>query len=392
MGQHSESGEPMKIVCARCGNFAETWELCHRACPQCGGYWQLLFESTPELVPASPYEGIGIFAGGLPPLARDLVSLGEGNTPLVEVDAASLGLGRTKVLVKNETLNPTGSFKDRFSAVNCAVARKLGAGRVVCASTGNAAMAAAAYSYANNLECLAVVPEATSITIVNALKAMGAQVRHGDWNEIHVIIQGLVEEGWFPATGLTAYPAATPFGAEGYKTIAYELVRDMLSDLPDLIAVPVGGGDLLYGILKGLYELKEKGVVESLPTVLACQSERAAPLITAFRRKSPSVERLKEAGSIAVSINERITGNHALDYLRKANGMALSVSDAEIREASRYLATTGVFAEYASAASLAGVRRAVQKGLVPDGCTVVCIVTGSLLKWHEALAELAGLN
>ena len=136
----------------------------------------------------------------------------------------------------------------------------------------------------------------------------------------------------------------------------------MLSDLPDLIAVPVGGGDLLYGILKGLYELKEKGVVESLPTVLACQSEGAAPLITAFRRKSPSVERLKEAGSIAVSINERITGNHALDYLRKANGMALSVSDAEIREASRYLATTGVFAEYASAASLAGVRRAVQRG------------------------------
>jgi len=379
----------MELVCAKCGYTAESWALGQVPCPQCGGYWQLSYESEPELPPAAPSAGIRIFADGLPPVARDLVSLGEGNTPLVEIDGEPWGLSRARVLIKNETLNPTGSFKDRFAAVNCTVARKLGASGVVCASTGNAAMAAAAYSHANQLECRAVVPETTSITIVNALKAMGAQVSHCDWDQIHVTIRELVDEGWFPATGLTAYPTATPFGAEGYKTIAYELVRDMRDNLPDIVAVPVGGGDLLYGILKGLVELEEKGVIESLPTVMACQSEGAAPLVQAYRRQLHRVEPLAEATSIAASINERLTGDHALDYLRKANGMALAVSDSELRQAAKSLASRGIFAEYASAAALVGVSRAVREGLIPEDVTVVCVATGLLLKWHDALTELA---
>ena len=112
-------------------------------------------------------KALGSLLAASPPLARDLVSLGEGNTPLVEVDAASLGLGRTKVLVKNRNAEPHGFLQRPLLGGQLCGGAKLGAGRVVCASTGNAAMAAGLL-YANNLECLAVVPEATSITIVNA--------------------------------------------------------------------------------------------------------------------------------------------------------------------------------------------------------------------------------
>lgn len=381
----------MKIVCAKCGHVLEMWPLSRFACPKCGGYWKLCYDSKPQLKAASPVEGIRIFDGALPPLAKDLTSLGEGNTPLVEVKADKLGLGSTRILLKNETMNPTGSFKDRFSAVNCAVARSLGAKGVVCASTGNAAMAAVAYSNVNNLKSKVFVPETTPITIIDVLHIMGANVSFCDWDEIHPAIQALVEEGWFPATGLTAYPVATPFGAEGYKTIAYEIIRDMWGSLPDVIAVPVGGGDLLYGVLKGLLELKQQGVIEFIPTVLALQAERAAPLVEAYGRQLDQIQPLDEATSIAASINEKITGNHALDYLRMVGGKALTVSDDEIREASSLMAGTGVLAEYASAAALAGVLRAVQDGLIKEDSTAVCIATGSLLKWNGALTELAEL-
>lgn len=379
----------MKIVCTNCGHVLNGWSLSRLPCSVCGGYWTLCYDSILQLKEAELCKGIGIFDQALPPLSRGLISLGEGNTPLVELDIDRVGQDVARILVKNETMNPTGSFKDRFAAVNCTVARNLRAKGVVCASTGNAAMASTAYANANGLESKVFVPDSTPKAIVEVLRIMGADVSFCDWDKIHEAIQQLCDEGWFPATGLTAYPVATPFGAEGYKTIAYEIARDMRNRPPDVIAVPVGGGDLLYGLAKGFSELKQHGIIEVIPTLLACQSQQAAPLVEAYSRQLDEVPALNEATSVAVSINEKRTGKHALDYLRMVDGKAIAVSDHEIRNATRVLSGMGVLAEYASAASLAGVLRAVDVRMIREGCTIVCIATGSLLKWNNALSELA---
>ncbi|NLY88227.1 MAG: pyridoxal-phosphate dependent enzyme [Firmicutes bacterium] len=378
----------MRITCSSCGYSTDDLTLCHTACPHCDGYWELSYEKKLKLKPPVPLEGIRIFSGALPPVINGFPSLGEGNTPLVEAGVSKLGITNTRIFLKNETTNPTGSFKDRFSSVNSAIARKLGAKGIVCASTGNAAMAAVAYSNINGLQSVVFVPETTPKTIIDILKIMGAKVGFCRWGDSLKSVEPFVKKGWFPATGLTSYPVATPFGAEGYKTIAYEIIRDTIEEPPDVIVVPVGGGDLLYGLVKGLFELKSEGIIDRIPTILASQAEQAAPLVKAYSQKLDKIEPLNLATSIATSINETLTGNHALAILRRANGLAITVSDEEIMEASSFMARMGVMAELASSASLAGALKAVKKGLIKEKSKVVCVITGSLLKWNDALETL----
>lgn len=380
----------MKLQCGKCGRTTSNLVQGRTTCSYCGGYWELSYQSKVVFQPWSRGDGLQTFAEALPPIPLTYRSLGEGNTPLIDLcsDGLNLPCG-SHILIKNETMNPTGSFKDRFAVINGAVARNLGASGIVCASTGNAAMAAVAYAHANDLESAVMLPHSTPQTLVDILKVMGAEVDFCSWEDSSEAIRPYVDKGWFPATGMTAFPVATQFGAEGYKTIAYEIIRDLQEGIPDVIAIPVGGGDLLYGVIKGLCELRDQGLIPRIPHILACQADLAAPLVQAHAQGLTEVRRIDTAGSMAASINETSTGQHALDALRKVDGWSISVSEEEIMNAASFLTHRGILAELASSASLAGVIKAVRDTVIVDQTRIVCIITGSLLKWNDALTRLA---
>jgi threonine synthase len=145
----------------------------------------------------------------------------------------------------------------------------------------------------------------------------------------------------------------------------------------------------LYGMIKGLCELRDQGLIPRIPHILACQADLAAPLVQAYAQGLKEVRPIDTAGSMATSINETSTGQHALDALRKVDGWSISVSEEEIMNAATFLTHRGILAELASSASLAGVIKAVRDTVIVDQTRIVCIITGSLLKWNAALMSLA---
>lgn len=327
-----------------------------------------------ELAPARR-DGVWDY-GPLLPLATG-VTAGEGGTPLVEVE-----LDGMRGYVKNEGVNPTGSFKDRFNAVNTTVALALGYETIVSTTTGNAGLSAALYAALAGLKARVFVAEEAPTIIGDAIRWCGAEVAVAARERHDGLLRAAVQDGAFPATTALSSAGATPFGLEGYKTIAFELVA-ALGRAPDRIFVPVGGGDGLYGVAKGFRELRQLGLVDALPRMYGVQSTSTDPLVRAFRDASNDVAAVERGETIAHSINDGTAGTHALDAIRESRGGAIAVTDEEILAAMHDLARLGVLAEPASAASVAGWRRC--RSHAGAGEVDVCIVTSSFLKWLPAI-------
>lgn len=196
----------------------------------------------------------------------------------------------------------------------------------------------------------------------------------------------LVDRGdCFPSTVLCPRSGiANPFGVEGFKTIALEIVHE-LNSVPDRVYVPTGSGDGIYGIWKGFRELKNSGLIATVPQMIACQAEGANSAVRAFRKGALRAELLHSVETNALSIAERITGDHALRAVYESNGCAIAVSDEQIRKAARFAAMNGLAIEMSSAAALAGIMEAQE----PDTEeTWVAIATGAAVKWpSENLAD-----
>jgi threonine synthase len=178
-------------------------------------------------------------------------------------------------------------------------------------------------------------------------------------------------------------PYANPFGLEGYKTIAYEIWHQLNGRLPDWVLVPTGGGDSLAGIARGFRELCELGLAERRPRLVACQPDTAAPLVAAVRRGDASVSSIQVRPSIAVSIAEDNTGDHALRALGE-HDQAIGVSEESIRAAVEQLALSGLCVDPASAASVAGLIALSGSGVIGADETAICVATGSGLRWSAA--------
>ncbi len=245
--------------------------------------------------------GIWRWQGLLPSLngAREPISLGEGDTPLLR--APELG---ANVWLKYEGKNPTHSFKDRFQAVAISAAVALGKTRVVCASTGIHGVAAAAYSARAGLRCAVLTHEEAPAAHVEAIRQFGGipvSVPAGVRSDL---LCKLVDSGWYPSSTLWPMPVSNPYGIEGYKTIAFELFEQLGQDAlaSAHVFVPVGGGDSLYGIYKGLQELVQLGSLARLPRVHACQPTGAAPLVAAQTIGTDEVPHVEVDRSLALSI------------------------------------------------------------------------------------------
>jgi threonine synthase len=196
-------------------------------------------------------------------------------------------------------------------------------------------------------------------------------------------------EGWWPSTRNHPRPYANPFGLEGYKTIAVETWRQLGRRLPDRVLVPTGGGDSLAGIAKGFRDLVALGLADRVPALVACQAAAAAPLVRAWASKAPAVAPVATRPSIAVSVAEDQTGDHALRALA-GGGAAVAVEEDEIRRAVALLGRDGLCVEPASAVAAAGlVRLGATGGLRPDE-TVVCVATASGVRWASTFADETG--
>lgn len=304
-----------------------------------------------------------------------------GDTPLLEVPELRLVLGLPHMYVKDDTRNPSGSTKDRASWLVVAKAREYGVDTIATASTGNAATALAAVAAASGTRAIVFVPAETPEAKLVQMTSYGAEVLpvQGNYDDaFDLCMQACGEFGWYNRN-----TAINPFTVEGKKTAALEIALSMAPNVPDVVIVPTGDGVIVAAIAKGFADLAKAGLIEREPRLIAVQPEGSAAIVHALRDGTESVTAMTGASSVADSLVVECPRNAilALQRIRESGGGGVTVDDQSILESIPFLARhTGVFAEPAAAASLAGLRVALDDGLVRRDERIVLLVTGSGLK------------
>jgi threonine synthase len=325
-----------------------------------------------------PYPGIRRWAELLPPLAPGL-SMGEGGTPLVAAPRLAdwAGFGG-ELYIKDESRNPTGSHKDRLNLCTVSAAVLSGAPGITVASSGNHGAAAAAYAARAGLPCVLFITEGTEPHLVRMVSAYGAAVVPLPRPLRRVLMRELVERaGFHPVSSITPTHTGHPFGPEGYKTIAYELYRQLGDRLPAAVFIPTAYAELLYGVWLGFKELSQVGRRGPAPQLFACEPAAGAPLRAALATGRP-VAQVEEAPTAAYSIVVAANGYRGVLAVRESEGDAVAVSDDDMLAAQTALGREGLWAELSGAAGLAGLRQAA-RAMSFDG-PVVCLMTSSGLK------------
>jgi threonine synthase len=309
-----------------------------------------------------------------------VVTLGEGGTPLVKCKKLAEELGLEKLWLKNEAQNPTHSFKDRESAVAVTKALQLGCRRVSCVSSGNAAASLAAYAARAGLTCFAFMPATASEEKIYQCAVYGAKALLMDG-----IYEDIFELHMEALKGLNVVNCSgghNRFRLEGDKTIAYEICEQFGWRPPTWIVDNVGNGSHLYGMWKGFKELRDLGLIEDVPRMVAVGPTGGAPIVKGFK-EGVALPEAVSVKSIAEGLVSRWSYDAplALKALNESNGHAEYVSDVEITEAMRLLARLeGVFAEPSGAACVAGLLKMVETEIVDKKEEIVCLITGSGLK------------
>ncbi|WP_415381747.1 threonine synthase [Halosimplex sp. TS25] len=383
------------LACERCGRRYAPDDV-EYTCPDHDGVAGILdvcydYDAVRERVAAAldgPTEDLWTY-GPLLPVDGEPVRLGAGGTDLLDAPALGDALG-VEALVKNETSNPTGSNKDRGSAVVVSRARQQGHDVVACASTGNAAASLAGYAARADLECRIFVPADLPEAKAVQPRLYGATVLgvDGTYADAYELCREVsAERGWYNRNA-----AMNPYAVEGKRTLGFELAEQAPD--ADWVAMPMGNGCSLAGAWKGLREFERLGFLDETPRMLGVQAEGATAIYDRFVTESADGPDDRNDGgtgrptdgngeTTADSIDVGVPHNagKACRALRDSDGDAVVVSDAEILDAQRLLGECeGVFAEPASAAAVAGVRTARERGTVASGERVAVVATGTGLK------------
>lgn len=379
------------LACPRCGCEAAESEA-FTPCPHCAGEGQHVnpmpvydlgrLDGGPTTEPGQP----GIFAHrALLPLApiADPVSLGEGGTPLVSVPALADRVAVAEVYVKDESRNPTWSYKDRLAAMAVTKARELGADTVIVSSTGNHGAASAAYAAAAGLRCVALTLESVPLTMKVLMQSYGAHVvaLRNPTDRWTLMREAIREYGWTPLSGFVDPPAGSnPFGLDGYKTMAYEIVAD-LGRAPDVVVTPVAYGDGIAGLFRGFADLVALREIQTMPRLVA--AEVFGPYTQALRTGSPGTASIVTTGpSVAFSIATPVSTWQGWNAVVASGGMAVSVpNDEDIMAAQLWLArTAGIYLEASAVLPVAALSVLREQDALGAHDTVVCIGTSGGLK------------
>jgi threonine synthase len=310
-----------------------------------------------------------------------LISIGEGDTPLVRCDKLAQKYGCGELYFKLEGCHPTGSFKDRGMVVAVAKAVEEGSQAIICASTGNTSASAAAYAAFCGLQCIIVIPGGKialgklAQAIVHGAKIIAVD---GNFDKALDIVRRLTEKH-----PVTLVNSLNPYRIEGQKTAAFEVV-DVLGDAPDYLFLPVGNAGNITAYWKGFKEYFEAGKATRKPKMYGFQAEGAAPIVRGHAIEKP------ETVATAIRIGNPASWQKAVAARDESGGIIDMVSDGEILAAQRIMASeAGVFGEPASAAPLAGLIKLANQGKKFPKQVIVCVVTGNGLKDTETALKIA---
>jgi threonine synthase len=395
-GKKSPSSSKMSVRCADCASVLPL-DTPQSTCAKCGGLLlvehlpresgaelRALFDGRASMIgrTTSPLERSGVWRFREIVLAatdEEIVSHPEGNTPLLARDAVARFAGVDSLFMKHEGHNPTGSFKDRGMTVALTQARRIGARAVACASTGNTSASLSAYASQAGIPSFVFVPEgnvsAGKLAQTIAYGARTLQIR-GDFD----VCLRLAREA-SDTLGVYLVNSVNPFRIEGQKTIVFEMLQQLGWNAPDWIALPAGnlGNTSAFG--KALAEAHSFGLIDHVPRLLAVQAAGAAPFAKSYEGKfATRIKVNAETRATAIKIGDPASWDRAVRAIAATNGVVESVTDGEIFAAKAVIDHCGVGCEPASAASVAGVRALVARGVIKREEQVVAVLTGHLLK------------
>ncbi|MDI9633744.1 MAG: threonine synthase [Methanolinea sp.] len=375
------------LVCVGCGATYPPDEVVY-SCGRCGHLLSVEYDLDEldvergawEKRPLSVWRYRELLPVSIPP-----VTLREGGTPLYHLPRIGQEIGVPELYAKHEGMNPTGSFKDRGMTVGVSMALQLGKNSVACASTGNTSASLAAYAAKAGIPAVVLLP-AGKVALGKVAQALmhGARVLsiRGNFDRALEMVQELCT-----THGLYLLNSVNPFRLEGQKTIGFE-VLDQLGSVPDRVVLPVGNAGNISAVYKGFRELLALGLLDRIPMMTGIQAAGSAPVVRAIREGLPAVEPepRPETVATAIRIGAPVNAEKALVAIRETGGCAEAVTDDEILAMQRELARKeGIGVEPASAASVAGVKKLAEAGVIGRDETVVCVVTGHLLKDPETV-------
>lgn len=376
------------VTCARCVRCGKEYpaEPCTTVCT-CGGILDIVYDYTyikqrvsREKYAACEDHSMWRYRDFLPvEETTQAPPLRVGWSPLYDEPRLANKLGLGKLWVKDDGQNPTSSLKDRASSMAVAKAIEAGYDKIACSSTGNAASSLAGNAAAAGLSAYIFVPERAPIGKVAQLLIFGATVVSvkGNYEDTFELSKAAIDEyGWYNRNA-----AINPYLMEGKKTVSFEIAEQLGWEMPDYVALSVGDGCTIAGVWKGFKDMYAVGLIDRLPKLISAQAAATCPINRAVETGTPwePMEENTLADSISVGVPRN--PDKAINAIVESEGLTAEVTDDEILEAMRITGREcGVFAEPAGATGMAGVIRLRAEGKLPEGASVVCIVTGNGLK------------
>lgn len=382
-----------------CRNCQATYPLAaQHACWQCFGPLEVDYDldalgrvtrADIEAGPHNIWRYAALLPAGVDPATR--VTLNPGMTPLIKADGLAAELGMKSLWVKDDSANPTHSFKDRVVSVALTAASRLGFERYACASTGNLANSVAAHAARAGRPSIVFIPHDLETGKVVTTAVYGGQLVaiEGSYDDVNRLCSELTETDEFEATAFVNVNVR-PYYAEGSKTLGYEVAEQLGWRIPEQVVIPMASGELLTKVDKAFTEMVEIGLIDGGESrVFGAQSAGCNPIATALRAGTDEITPVKPTG-IAKSLNigDPAAGPYAIEAVRRTGGWMADVTDDEIRDGIRLLArTTGVFAETAGGVVVATLKKLLAEGRLDPAAETVVYNTGEGLKTLDAVAQ-----